>query len=230
VGLRERKKERVRERIAETAQRLFEARGFEGVTVAEIARTAEVAEKTVFNHFPTKEDLFYHGMESYEGELLAAVRNRAPGKSVLEAFRSFILEPRGMFLPPRTQAARAAEAARQQLQKISRTIVASPALMAREEQAVRHSTESLATLIATETGASAASIEPWVVANALMGVHRALIYYVRSRILAADVDLAGLGRGLRAEARRSLTLLEGGLGRYGPGARRPAKTARAVRR
>ena len=54
LGLRERKKQQARELIAETARRLFVERGFEGVTVAEIAREADVAEKTVFNYFPTK--------------------------------------------------------------------------------------------------------------------------------------------------------------------------------
>ena len=56
-GLRERKKQRTRELIAESARRLFVKRGFERVTVAEVARAAEVSEATVFNYFPTKEDL-----------------------------------------------------------------------------------------------------------------------------------------------------------------------------
>src|SRR3954471_13588218 len=66
VGLRERKKEQTRERIAQVARDLFLARGFENVTVAEVARAAEVAQKTVFNYFPTKEDLFYWRMETFE--------------------------------------------------------------------------------------------------------------------------------------------------------------------
>ena len=65
-GLRERKKLQTRELIAETARRLFAERGFEAVTVAEVARAADVAEKTVFNYFPTKEDLVYWRLESFE--------------------------------------------------------------------------------------------------------------------------------------------------------------------
>ena len=69
-GLRERKKQQTRQLIAETARRLFGERGFERVTVAEIARAAEVSEQTVFNYFPTKEDLVYWRLQSFEDELL----------------------------------------------------------------------------------------------------------------------------------------------------------------
>src|SRR5918996_5393461 len=91
LGLRERKKQRTRQLIADTARRLFAERGFEQVTVAEIAREAEVAQATVFNYFPTKEDLFYSRLEAFEDELLAAVRKRKPDQSVLEAFGEFLL-------------------------------------------------------------------------------------------------------------------------------------------
>src|SRR3954469_2117860 len=92
-GLRERKKEATRRLIAETARRLFAERGFDAVTVAEVARAADVAEKTVFNYFPTKEDLFYSNMEAFEERLLAAIRERPQGETVLEAFGRFFLAP-----------------------------------------------------------------------------------------------------------------------------------------
>src|SRR5919109_5026315 len=95
-GLRERKKQQTRELIAEAARRLFVQRGFERVPVAEIAREADVSEKTVFNYFATKEDLVYWRMESFEEELLATIREREPGEPVLAAFRRFVLVPRGL--------------------------------------------------------------------------------------------------------------------------------------
>ena len=58
-GLRERKKRETRETIARTAMDLFVERGYDAVTVADVARAADVSEKTVFNYFPAKEDLVF---------------------------------------------------------------------------------------------------------------------------------------------------------------------------
>src|SRR5689334_10234334 len=96
-GLRERKKQRTRQLLSETARRLFGERGFEQVSIGEIARVAEVSEQTVFNYFPSKEDLVYSGLEAFEEQLLAAIRGRPAGHTVLAAFGAFILEPRGLF-------------------------------------------------------------------------------------------------------------------------------------
>src|SRR5215472_6598803 len=85
-GLRERKKKETRERIGQTALRMFLESGFDNVKVADIARAADVSEGTVFNYFPTKESLVFAGMEDFETELLDAIRQRAPGESVLGAF------------------------------------------------------------------------------------------------------------------------------------------------
>src|SRR5919201_6303830 len=92
AGLRERKKRQTRQLIADTARRLFAERGFEAVTVAEVARAADVSEATVFNYFPTKEDLFYSGMETFEALLVEAVRARSAGETVLRAFQRFVVE------------------------------------------------------------------------------------------------------------------------------------------
>ena len=73
-GLRERKKQQTRQLIADKARRLFAECGFEQVTVAQVAEAADVAEATVFNYFPTKEDLFYSGLEAFEDALLDAIR------------------------------------------------------------------------------------------------------------------------------------------------------------
>jgi AcrR family transcriptional regulator len=95
LGLRERKKQRTRQLLSDTARRLFSERGFEQVSIAEIAREAEVSEQTVFKYFPSKEDLIYSGLEIFEEQLLAAIRERPRGQTIVSAFGEFILEPRG---------------------------------------------------------------------------------------------------------------------------------------
>jgi AcrR family transcriptional regulator len=209
-GLRERKKERTRELIAQTARRLFLERGFDAVTVAEIARAAEVSEKTVFNYFPAKEDLFYSRLEAFEDELLEAIRGRGRGESILDAFRRFVLKPRGVL---GMEAPGGAREATGRLQAITRVITQSPALLARERQVFARYTASLAALIAEETGADDSAVEPWVAANALMAVHRSLIDYVRSQVLAGK-SAPTIARNLRAQGKRAFELLEDGLRGY----------------
>ena len=205
-GLRERKKQQTRQLIADSARRLFAERSFEEVTVAEVARAADVAEATVFNYFPSKEDLFYSGLEAFEEALLSAIRERQPGESVLAAFARFVLEPRGLLAAKDDDAV-------EHLAEITRVITESPALLARERRIFDGYTDSLAAVIAEETKARADGIEPWVAANALMGVHRALVHYARRQIVAGTRN-PRLARQVRAQGRQALAALERGLGDY----------------
>jgi AcrR family transcriptional regulator len=208
-GLRERKKEATRRLIAETARRLFAERGFDAVTVAEVARAADVAEKTVFNYFPTKEDLFYSNMEAFEERLLATIRERPAGETVLAAFRRFFLAPDGILALGEDADATA------RLQDVTRVITASPALLARERQVHARYTDALAALLAEETAQEPGAVEPWVAAHALLGVHRALIEHVRRRVL-AGADASAIARELEDEGARAIALLERGLASYAP--------------
>ena len=204
-GLRERKKEQTRQAISEAARRLFAERGFDAVTIADVARAADVSEGTVFNYFPAKEDLFYGEMETFEAALVEAVRRRAPGESVLAAFRRFVLEGSRRL---------ADEEVADVIATAGRIVKASPALQARERQIVSDYTHSLAALLAQEAGARAGAVEPWVVANALMGVQRALVEHVRARVLSSSRG-PKLAADLRSQARRAFARLERGLGDYG---------------
>jgi AcrR family transcriptional regulator len=201
-GLRERKKERTRQQIGEAAQRLFAERGFDAVTVAEVAREADVSVGTVFNYFPTKEELFYSGMESFEERLVEAVRGRDAGESVPAAFRDFVLAGTSRL---------AAEEVAELIASAASVIETSPALQARERQVVAEFTEQLTELIAEEQGAGA--VEAWAVANALMGVQRALVAHVRVRVL-AGVKGRPLASDARTQGTRAFALLESGLADY----------------
>ncbi len=196
LGLRERKKQRTRLQIAETARRLFLERGFEDVTVAEVAREADVSVATVFNYFSTKEDLFYSGMEAFEARLVAAVRERPAGESVLAAFRRVVLE--GI---PRLGTDEATEL----IATAARIVGASPSLQAREREIVARYSDELAALLAEETGRSPGDVEAASAAAALMGAQRALVAYVHAAVAAGR-----RGEGLAAEARaRPSTLSDG---------------------
>jgi AcrR family transcriptional regulator len=203
-GLRERKKQRTRDAILTTALSLFTERGFDAVSVAEIADAVEVSVRTVYNYFPTKEHLVFDRMEAFEAGLLAAIRDRGPGESALEAFRRFVLTS-----SVRLEAKEASEV----VATAARMITASPALQAHEREVLSRYTHSLATLLAEETGASADDVEPWIAANALMGVHRTLLEDARRRALSGRRSRR-LAIEVRGTAERALALLERGLGVY----------------
>jgi len=207
LGLRERKKQRSRELIAATARELFIERGFEAVPVTEIARAAEVSEATVFNYFPTKEDLLYSRLEAFEEELLSAIRERHAGESVLAAFGRFLSVPRGLLASEDPDVV-------EQLAAIVRVIAESPSLLAREQQIYAKYTASLATLLAEDRGTDPNDVGPWIIANTLIGVHQALVDYSRGEILAGTRN-PELKRRVRRQTRRALDLLARGLGDYG---------------
>jgi AcrR family transcriptional regulator len=211
LGLRERKKQRTRQHIADTARRLFAERGFEKVTVAAIAREAEVAQATVFNYFPTKEDLFYSRLESFEERLLTAIRERRPGQSVLAAFAGFLLHEGGVLA---MKSPGGDDEATTQIQTVTRVITDSPALLAREREVFDRYARTLAEVIAEDIGAEPGDVVCQVAANAMLGLHRALIDRVRGQAL-AGASAARIRGDVRAQADRAVAQLERGLGDFG---------------
>lgn len=100
AGLRARKKRLTRELIATTAARLFAERGYEHVSILDIAAAAEVSEQTVYNHFPTKRELVLDRDVDLRDHLIALIRDRSPDVSPAAAIRgpalALIEELRGM--------------------------------------------------------------------------------------------------------------------------------------
>jgi AcrR family transcriptional regulator len=84
-----RKRLATRQKISDVATRLFIERGFNEVTMDEIAEAADVSRMTVFNHFPRKEDLFFDLDEEGREDLLAALQKKDPGTPPVEALRLF---------------------------------------------------------------------------------------------------------------------------------------------
>ncbi|MDT0453525.1 TetR/AcrR family transcriptional regulator [Streptomyces hesseae] len=88
TGLRERKKQRTRQALSDTAIELFLKHGFDQVSVADVAAAVEVSKPTLFRYFPAKEDLALHRIADHQGEAARVVADRAAGQSPLDALRA----------------------------------------------------------------------------------------------------------------------------------------------
>jgi AcrR family transcriptional regulator len=89
-GLRERKKQRTREQIVDAAMRLFAERGYHATTIADIAAAADVAPRTFFSYFPSKEAVVFHTVDSDLDGLAGTLRERLPGETAFDALRRWI--------------------------------------------------------------------------------------------------------------------------------------------
>jgi AcrR family transcriptional regulator len=89
-GLRERKKQQTRESIARAALRLFAERGYDETTLAEIAEAADVAPRTIFAYFESKEDILFSEEGGYLEELKRMLDERPPGTTTVDALREFV--------------------------------------------------------------------------------------------------------------------------------------------
>lgn len=203
-GLRERKKRRTRTAIAEAAMELFRAHGFDAVTVAEVARAADVSEKTVFNYFPAKEDLVFAGGAERRAALLEAVRERPPGASVVEPFRSTTMA----FVD------RVERGPIEAIVAVPRLVVRSKALRDRLFLGWEEEAATLTPVIAAAAGEPDDSLAAAVVARSLAWTHR-LVFRIAVRRLLAGEDRRAVAADLREQADRAYDLLERGLDGYG---------------
>ena len=203
-NLREQRRERTREAIVDAAAELFVERGFDSVSVSEIAQRAGVVEKTVFNHFPVKEGLVFEADPPMRAALLDAVRRRPAGESVAAAAGGFVVAAISQLGSP---------AAAEGVAEMARVIRGSRTLQAREREILGALTDTLAEQIVLETRAEPGELEPWLAANAVLGLYSALLELARDRVL-AGASGPELVEELRARGRRGLALLQFGLAGY----------------
>lgn len=168
LGLRERKKALTRRAVLEAAERLFDAHGYDGVTVAQIADAANISVKTLFTYFSSKEDLVFGGEDDMRDALVAQVRDRPAGTTPLEAVRAFLAELAGL------SAGRDGTATAQGLEGFHRSIGAVPALRPRLLLVFERFEEALADELARETGATAEDLRPRLAAVQLVALLRML--------------------------------------------------------
>jgi len=178
VNLRERKKQATRVAIADAALGLFLERGFDQVTVADVARAADVAVNTVFNYFPAKEDLFFDRQDEVVHRLARAVDARLPGESAAEAVRRAFLEALDRDEPTLGLSPDVAA--------FWRTIEHSPTLQARLRLMAEQTEAALAAKLAEISGAGPDEPGPRLQAAAIAGVDRALHAEIRRRMQAGE--------------------------------------------
>jgi len=208
-SLRERKKQLTRQAILDAAERLFAERGYDRVTVAQIADAANIAVKTLFTYFDSKEDLVFGGEDEMRDAILTAVGSRPPGTSPLEAMRAFLKD-----LAAQDESASGVETFHAAYGSVPQLHSRMLLMFERFEQAlaVRLAAE------AAETGATGATNgpsdpAPRLAAAQLVSLLR-LITTEEARAYIASQPEAERGRALREWIDQSADLLAGGLADY----------------
>jgi AcrR family transcriptional regulator len=202
-GLRERKKQLARQQISDVATRLFLERGFDEVTIAEVAEAAGVAKMTVTNYFARKEDLVFDQHAELVSHAAEAIAARERGESALAALH------RAYFAALNSRAALVGLAG----EGFVKMITGSPALLARLREIDEQREGAIADTLAAETGTPADDITLAVAAAQLAAVHRvlfrqALRMTLEGRTRAETIDeLSGM-------ARRAFEQLEPSLSSY----------------
>ncbi|MFE0190456.1 TetR/AcrR family transcriptional regulator [Streptomyces sp. NPDC059008] len=177
-GLRERKKRQTRQRISDVAVGLFVERGFDHVTIAEVAAAAEVSVNTLYNYYEAKEDLVLPPDQASPQRLADIVRDRQPGESAARA----VLD-------------RLRDELRRRDRKVGLTagfgrvftmMRAAPTLTARLEDLGRQMTEALAHVLAEETAAAPDDQTPRLVASQIGWFHALLYSEIGRRIEAGE--------------------------------------------
>ena len=198
-GLRERKKRETQEAIAGAAMELFHERGFDAVTVADIARAADVAEKTVFNHFPTKEDLIFVRADDLLAAQVEEIRSRPPGTPLTTLF-----EAKTMRLLDQIDAGQM-----DRMRVVIGLVRESATLRGRLLVLFEHEANELTAALDADDDVVAA-----VAIRALIGAHRTIFRAAMARLLTGEHPAKVTGE-LRIETRRVYSRLERGLAGFG---------------
>ena len=198
TGLRERRKQEARRAISGVAMAMFEARGFDEVTISQVAEAAGVSKMTVTNYFPRKEDLVFDRADEIIASLAEAVATRSPGESLLAAIR-------------RDYASRLAAGDAVPTAAFARLVAGSHVLTGRLREIADLREQALGDAM------GAGNVRQRIVAAQLASVHRVLFSEATRRVLAGQ-PRSSIRAELSAVAGEAFDLLESSLGDYGAGA------------
>jgi AcrR family transcriptional regulator len=155
TGLRERKKQQTRQAIHDAAMRLFAERGFDATTIADIAEAADIAPRTFFAYFASKEDAVFPKYETAHAEFDRALRERPAGTTALEALRTWVETAAREYMPAPDQMLLEAKLKRE-----------SPAVAACDLRHTRQFERRLAEAVGEDLGEPADALRPRLVAAA----------------------------------------------------------------
>jgi AcrR family transcriptional regulator len=211
-GMRERKKRLTRELISNTATRMFLAHGFDEVKVTDIARQCDVAEKTVYNYFPTKESLLL----DREGSMADAIRQalgptatpRPPVRAALDMLAADLDTITGSI-------AEGGEGGLVMLRRFTELLESTPSL-----RAAQRDMENRLVQVAAEAMAASADVdpddpEPQIAAYAIIGLWRVQFGALRRHTAEQPGAADGLHEKVTAEVRRAAQLIDSGLWTFG---------------
>lgn len=209
VGLRERKKLRTRATLSEVAIALFLERGYDDVSVAEIAAAAEVSRRTLFAYFPTKDDLVLHRFADHEDEAARTVAQRGRGEAPLDALHRHLRSALERRDPITGLCDHADVVAFYQL------VITTPALSSALLRYLSRSEDALTDALhrATPADAPHADRTARLAACQILAVQQALARANQSAIIAGRTADARAPDAL-AEADHAFDLLRGGLAPY----------------
>ncbi len=206
-GLRARKKREQRQRLSDTATRLFMANGYDGIRVAEIARQCDVSESTVFNYFPTKESLILDRLEPTAAVLVDAIGDSGqdPVNAVVDALDRELrrlLESAGAHGDE--------SAAIEGLHRFGELIRTTPSLAAHLSERKDNYTTAVATALTARYGLDETDPRAAIAATALVG-----LWQIQSdslfRATSAEASLRKVTRRVDAELRAAAQVLSTGL-------------------
>ncbi|WP_432994139.1 TetR/AcrR family transcriptional regulator [Dactylosporangium sp. CA-233914] len=213
MGLRERKKRELRARLSATATRMFLERGFDAVRVAEIAEACGVSERTVFNHFPTKESLLLDRFDDTLSALRAALAD--PAAPPLPAVLG-VLDDELAGLTTWLAAQPDPAGATATLRRFRELSTSTAELRAHQHGMVERLTDAVTGLLAGRVGADRCAPEAQIAAVALLGLWRVQAASL-NRHLAANHPPQRLRDLVGADVSRAAATIEPALREFTPG-------------
>jgi AcrR family transcriptional regulator len=206
-GLRERKKDLMRQHISDTATRMFLERGFDAVRVADVAEASDVSEKTIYNYFPTKESLLLDREEDSIRDINEALGPNGLHVSPVEAVVAILTRELDEIVDYLTTAP---VEDRQMILRFNDLIESTPALKAYRVEMTDRLAQVAATALAARASVDPMDPEPQIAADSLMSLWR-IFYNAMIKHSSGALSPSEVRRAVLADVRRAARLIDTGL-------------------